>query len=358
MIAAELDAVACLLEAQGANRARVRSYRRLAAVVRRAQRPATETLAKQGVAGLAAVTKSSYGLAAAIAEIIVTGHVGLHDGLRGAIHPDRLLMREAGIGRRLARRVEETLGIVTLSELQVAASDDRLASVPGFAARRVEAVAQELTTRLGVRVPGRTTRASLFRVPLDELLDVDEQYRTGAAAGRLPRIAPPDDRVGGFPWPPILHTARGERQYTAVFAGTALAHALEKTNDWVVVYAEDPHGRRQAMVVTETVGPHAGHRVVRGREHDSRKRLGAKRAEPTASAPEPVATTEWRTTPLGGRRAGPGVGISRLTHAPSRRRSARARAILSRGGRSAGARSGCASPVSPVSPAPPRPSVR
>jgi hypothetical protein len=343
-IAVVFDEVAHLLEAQGANRPRVRSYRRLAAVIRRVQRPVAETLIKEGVAGLAAMTKTSPGLAAAIAEIVATGHLGLLDGLRGALHPERLLVREAGIGNRLARRVEETLGIVTLAELQVAAADGRLASVPGFAARRVQTVDRELATRLGARAPGRSTRASVFRVPLEELLDVDRQYRAGAVEGRLPRIAPPEDRTGGFPWPPILHTARGERQYTALFAGTALAHVLEKTNDWVVVYAEDPRGRRQAMVVTETVGPHAGERVVRGREHECRKRLGTKRAERQPSGAE-VALRRRRDV------SRPGTG--RLAHAPSRRRSARARAVPLGGARPAGPWTGCASPRSPGHPRPP-----
>lgn len=319
-IAAVLDEVARLLEAQGASRPRVRSYRRVASVVRRVQRSAVETLATKGVAGLAAMTKTSYGLTAAIAEIAATGQLALLDGLRGTIHPESLLVGEAGIGGRLARRVEETLGIVTHAELQVAAGDGRLGKVPGFGARRVRAVHRALTVRFGVRVRGRLTPASLFRVPLDEVLDVDRQYRACAVRGRLPCVVPPDGVARGFAWPPILHTARGERFYTALFAVTALAHALGKTNDWVVVYAENPHGRRQAMVVTETVGPHAGHRVVRGREHESRERLVARSFEPRPPEAEAADPREWRgSKSLRRRRDAPGVVGKRSDRAPRSR---------------------------------------
>lgn len=52
-----------------------------------------------------------------------------------------------------------------------------------------------------------------------------------------------------------------------MYSNTAHAHDLGKTHDWVVLYHHkdfEPEG--QCTVVTETRGPMAGHRVVRGRE--------------------------------------------------------------------------------------------
>jgi hypothetical protein len=216
------------------------------------------------------MAKTTHGLAAAIAEIAATGQLGLLDALRGDVRPEQLLVREAGIGSRLARRVEEALGIVTLAELQVAAVDGRLGNVPGFGARRVQSVRRELAVRLGARARGRLVPPSRLRVPVDEMLDVDRQYRALVSGSRA--LASPAESAADAGPPPILHTSRGERHYTALFARTALAQALGKTTDWVVVYVEDRRGRRQAMIVTETIGPHAGHRVVRGREHESRER--------------------------------------------------------------------------------------
>ena len=65
----------------------------------------------------------------------------------------------------------------------------------------------------------------------------------------------------------MLHTRRGSRRYTALYSNTARAHRAGKTRDWVIIYFYDgDHHERQCTVVTETRGPLAGSRVVRGRE--------------------------------------------------------------------------------------------
>ncbi|HEX6865060.1 MAG TPA: DNA-binding protein, partial [Thermoanaerobaculia bacterium] len=76
-------------------------------------------------------------------------------------------------------------------------------------------------------------------------------------------------------WLPVLHTERGSEgsrwRFTALFSNTARAHDLGKTHDWVVIYVYDGHHREeQHTVVTETRGPLAGLRVVRGREAECR----------------------------------------------------------------------------------------
>lgn len=103
-------------------------------------------------------------------------------------------------------------------------------------------------------------------VSAGELLDVDREYREGAASGALSRIAPRRFNAAGDAWLPILHTQRGDRHYTALFSNTARAHELGKTADWVVVYWDGGSGERQATVITAQQGPLRGHRIVRGRE--------------------------------------------------------------------------------------------
>jgi hypothetical protein len=118
---------------------------------------------------------------------------------------------------------------------------------------------------------------------VDELLDVDREYRAAARAGRLHRIAPrrfnPDRRA----WLPVMHTWRNGRHYTALFSNTARAHALGHTLDWVVLYWDTHHGQQQHTVVTATTGPLVGQRVVRGRELECEVYYGAARGP--ASAP-------------------------------------------------------------------------
>jgi hypothetical protein len=110
-----------------------------------------------------------------------------------------------------------------------------------------------------------------------ELLDVDREYRDGATTGSLLHIAPRNFNPSGAAWLPVLHTSRGDRHYTALFSNTALAHKLERTHDWLVVYFDGRDREHQCTIVTARVGPLAGRRVVRGREAEciAYYRLGA-----------------------------------------------------------------------------------
>lgn len=120
------------------------------------------------------------------------------------------------------------------------------------------------------------TNASIA-AQLDEILDVDREYRTRSAAGELVTIAPKRFNPAHARWLPILHTARGARHYTALFSNSARAHALGRTDDWVVTYwDEDSRGDGQCTVITSYRGPLRGRRIVRGREkeqlaHDGRQ---------------------------------------------------------------------------------------
>jgi hypothetical protein len=126
--------------------------------------------------------------------------------------------------------------------------------------------------------------------PVEELLDVDREYRERAAAGTLYRIAPRRMNPHHEAWLPILHTTRGPRHYTALYSNTPHAHEQHATHDWVVLYFDHDGrgGERQCTVITSRFGPLAGHRIVRGREDEClrlmRRRelaaaIGARRAD-------------------------------------------------------------------------------
>jgi hypothetical protein len=130
-------------------------------------------------------------------------------------------------------------------------------------------------------------RQSQSLPPVSVLLDIDREYREKAAAGSLRKIAPKRFNPSGQAWLPILHARREAWEFTALFSNTQLAHELGRTADWMVVYyhtGSSPEG--QCTVVTETHGPLAGRRVVRGREAECRTALGLQaRDEPQAAAP-------------------------------------------------------------------------
>ena len=149
--------------------------------------------------------------------------------------------------------------------MELAAHDGRLEQVPGIGARRVAAIRAVLAQRLGRRRVKGPPRSLL---PSTEfLLDVDREYTEKSAADQLRKIAPKRFNPRGKAWLPVLHTRRGDWQFTALFSNTQKAHELGKTNDWVVIYFQADAGpEAQCTVVTETHGALKGRRVIRGRE--------------------------------------------------------------------------------------------
>lgn len=204
-IAALLHEAAALLEAQGASPYRVHAYRHAGDVVARWGRPLQQVFDAHGRPGLEALPGVGTGISAAIAEMLITGRWSLLERLRGERRP-----------------------------------------------------AAETETRSDGPLPEAAV-----------LLDVDREYREKAAAGRLPLIAPRRFNPERKAWLPVLHTQRGPWHFTALFSNTARAHELGRTHDWVVIYFYDgDHREAQSTVVTRPWGPHAGRRVVRGREHE------------------------------------------------------------------------------------------
>jgi hypothetical protein len=83
-----------------------------------------------------------------------------------------------------------------------------------------------------------------------------QAYRRAAQTlGKLRTIAPRRFTPQREAWLPVLHTARGNRHYTALFSNTVRAHQTGNTRDWVVLYYDDGKEEQQATVMTCTRGP-------------------------------------------------------------------------------------------------------
>ena len=288
-----LREMAGLLEAQAGNPFKVAAYRRAADLLEDRRPDLRALFEREGLAGLDALPAIGPGIAGAIAEMLATGHWHQLDRLRGGADGEALFQTIPGVGPALARRLHEELGIDTLEALEQAAHDGRLERLPQLGARRAAAMRAALTEMLDRRRALQrraATRPAGQPPPVATLLDVDREYRQGAEAGRLPLIAPKRFNPGGEAWLPVLHTARDDWQFTALFSNTARAHELGRVHDWVVLYCEDKdHGALQYTVVTPAAGPLAGRRVVRDREAECQAWY--------ASWPALGATTE---TPLTG----------------------------------------------------------
>lgn len=270
-IADTLEELAELLDAQGANPFRVKAYRAAARVIAGWPEPVA------GVADVAALPGVGPGIAAAVHELVTTGRLRRLERAQGELSPESLFTTVPGIGAGLARRVHEDLGCETLEDLELAAHDGRLENVPGFGPRRAAAVREVLASRLArssrrharYATKGEAAGSARNRPGVPALLDADAEYRRRAAAGELRTIAPRRFNPAGEAWLPILHTEREGWHLTALYSNTALAHRLGTTHDWVILYYERAGEEGQCTVVTETHGPHAGERVVRGREGET-----------------------------------------------------------------------------------------
>jgi hypothetical protein len=267
-LSAKLRECADLLEQQQADPFRVSAYRRAAEVIEQLPLPATELMAKGGRKALEALPAVGRAIAAALAEMMVSGRWSQLERLRGTLFPEALFMSIPGIGPGLASRICSELHLESLAELEMAAYDGRLEAVPGFGQRRLQMVRAALNERLG-RSRAFIPRPSFEKPDVATLLDVDREYRERAAAGSLPVIVPRRFNPTGAAWLPVLHTRRGPWQFTALFSNTRLAHELGRIREWVVIsYQTDELPEGQCTVVTERQGSNAGNRVVRGRESE------------------------------------------------------------------------------------------
>lgn len=273
-IAQALSEMASLLEAQEDNPFRVAAYRRAGETVLRLERPLRELHRRGGAAALDRLPGIGPRITAAIVELLDTGQWQQLERLRGSSDPQALFRTIPGVGPDLARRLHEELGVDSLEALESAARAGRLETVDGIGPRRATAISAALThmldeSRSRRRVPaGRAGREP----PVELLLQVDEEYRARAEAGKLPRIAPKRFNPTGMAWLPVLHTQHSGWHFTVLYSNTARAHELGRTHDWVVIHAEDEaHRERPYTVVTEGRGVLAGQRVVRGREIECKR---------------------------------------------------------------------------------------
>jgi putative hydrolase len=265
IIAERLREIAALLEQQRANPYRIAAYRKAADTVDSMPQQLSVLFRTRGLDGLAALPAVGPQIARAIAQMLRTGRWPQLDRLRGELDPEALFSTVPGIGPRLAHLVMETLHVDSLEGLEMAAHDGRLARVPRFGPRRLAMVRAELAQMLG-----RVRSQEKSRGPnIDVLLDVDREYREKVENNSLRRIAPRRFNPKHEAWLPILHTERAGWHFTVLYSNTGLAHRLGRTTDWVIIFfSHDHYEEGQCTVVTESRGPLAGQRVVRGREQE------------------------------------------------------------------------------------------
>jgi DNA polymerase (family 10) len=274
-IADLLEQIADLLEGQDSNPYRVRAYRTGAGSLRATKEPVAEYVHKGDKQALEDIPGIGERLARLIEEFVTTGRSNLLERLQGEVSPETVFARVPGIGDELAARIADKLDIDTLEELEQAAYDGRLDAVEGFGKRRVEAVKTALAgmlTRSAARRSRNMERSAVEpkagEPSVEQLLEIDAEYRKRAEKGELKTIAPRRFNPTNEAWLPVMHLDRDGWSYTVLYSNTARAHELDKTRDWVVIYFERDGKEKQRTVVTATTGALKGQRVVRGREDE------------------------------------------------------------------------------------------
>ena len=101
-------------------------------MLRGLKRPIDEIVRTEGLEGLQKLPGIGETLARFIHQLVTTGRLPMLDRLRGESDPIALLRTVPGIGKVMAERVHDELGIETLEELEIAAHDGRLARSPGI----------------------------------------------------------------------------------------------------------------------------------------------------------------------------------------------------------------------------------
>jgi DNA polymerase/3'-5' exonuclease PolX len=107
-IADRLDEAAELLEAQGANRFRVRAYRMAAETVRSLAEDPADILKRESLSGLTRLPNIGDRLARAIDEMSNTGRWLQLQRMRGEAEPEELFQSIPGIGPQTARAIHQT----------------------------------------------------------------------------------------------------------------------------------------------------------------------------------------------------------------------------------------------------------
>ncbi len=280
-IADVLDRIANLLEAQSANPFRIRAYREGAQTIRNADQPVSRLVRQGQMEALQALPNIGEGISSVIKDYVTSGQSPFLMELEASVTPETVFEHVPGIGPELAHRIVTQLHLQTLPELEEAAHDGRLASVPGFGSKRITGIRAALagmlsrsarskqqarTAEAPKQVPDREERPSVAL-----LLKVDADYRQQAKADKLPKIAPRRFNPKGEAWLPVLRARQDGWSFTVLFSNTAQAHQLNKTDDWVVIYYRRNGKERQNTVVTETKGPLKGKRIIRGREPENRQ---------------------------------------------------------------------------------------
>ena len=172
-----LDEIARFLELKGANPFRVRAYENAARAVMAFPGDLAEGFRSGELARVRGLGKATLEV---VTEMLTTGRASTLDELREEIPPGLVeMMRIPGLGVTKIRQIHDTLGIDSLAELDAAAADGRLATLPRFGTKTAENI------RRGIAFLGRSTEFRLYHHAAAEARTVQESLAALEGVARV-----------------------------------------------------------------------------------------------------------------------------------------------------------------------------
>lgn len=137
-VAATLEQIAAYLELQGENPFRVRAFRTAAKTVEGFPGELAAAIADGSLAQAKGIGPA---ILQVVTELVEGGRSELFESLREEVPPGLVeMLAISGLGVAKIRQIHGSLRIETLTELEEAASDGRLAALPRFGARTAESI--------------------------------------------------------------------------------------------------------------------------------------------------------------------------------------------------------------------------
>ncbi len=266
-VSEKLREIAMLLQMQHANPFRAQAYLNAANTLDNLNEDVEELVQTKGFTGLTELPTIGPGIAQSIYEYVAMGRISRLENLKGESDPVAFLQSIPTVGQALAQRMYDTLHVDSLESLQKATRSGQLDQVEGLGVKRQEAIQAWLLKHFSEQQRHLQQAQQAKLLPVSLLLQVDDEYRSKAKAGKLPYLTPKRFNPENKAWLPILHTTHEHWHFTVLYSNTERAHKLKHIFDWVIIYFDDDlHQQGQHTVVTETHGRLLGKRVVRGRE--------------------------------------------------------------------------------------------
>jgi DNA polymerase (family X) len=159
-----LEQIAACLELKGENPFRVRAYENAARALAGYPGDLAQGLASGEIAEIRGIGQGTLEI---VRELVTTGRSSVLDELREQVPPGLVeMLKIPGLGVAKVRQIHEALHLETLSDLEAAAADGRLAALPRFGRKTAENVQK------GLAFLRRSSEFRLFHHALDEALGV------------------------------------------------------------------------------------------------------------------------------------------------------------------------------------------